>query len=266
MKKALPIIVGVAALVLLWTRFSAPEAQVADEPPENSAIARARREMTLPPPLPPSEQPAPPSSVPDEVAEGEAARQSVPFTSQAPAGQWSNPRYQDACEETSVLMALAWLEGDTRQSIPAGEAAERITALSHRAETMFGTYVDSSTADTLKLLRDAKPDVNATLVNNATEAQLITALQQGAVVVAAMNGQALGNPNFTSPGPINHMLVVIGYDPETDQFITNDPGTRSGRGYRYGTATFMAAIRDYPTGDHLPHAATPKKAAIIIYK
>jgi hypothetical protein len=154
MKKKLPIIIGILALVLLWTRFSVPPEPVATEAPENSAIARARREMTLPPPPPappPGETPAPPSSVPEEVEEGEGALQSVPFTSQAPAAQWSNPRYQDGCEEASVYMALQWLKGDTRQSIPAGEAAEQITALSMKAESMFGTYVDSSTADTLKL-------------------------------------------------------------------------------------------------------------------
>lgn len=37
----------------------------------------------------------------------------VPFVVQAPDGDWKNPRYQDGCEEATVLMALWWAEGKT---------------------------------------------------------------------------------------------------------------------------------------------------------
>ena len=35
----------------------------------------------------------------------------VPFVSQAPLKEWSNLRFQDACEETSVYMAIKWVKG-----------------------------------------------------------------------------------------------------------------------------------------------------------
>ena len=59
------------------------------------------------------------------------------------------------------------------------------------------------------------------------------------------------------------MLVIKGYDAETDQFITNDPGTRRGAGYRYAAAALFAAINDYPTGDHLL-ITTVTKAMIVV--
>jgi hypothetical protein len=34
---------------------------------------------------------------------------SVPFTSQAPLGQWKDERQQDGCEEASAAMAMAWV-------------------------------------------------------------------------------------------------------------------------------------------------------------
>jgi len=58
------------------------------------------------------------------------------------------------------------------------------------------------------------------------------------------------------------MLVVIGYDGKTDEFITNDVGTRHGEKFRYGSSRFEASLIDYPTGDDLP--ATPGKTAMIV--
>src|SRR4051812_13063348 len=34
----------------------------------------------------------------------------VPFTAQAPNGNWSDPKQEDGCEEASVLMAWLWIE------------------------------------------------------------------------------------------------------------------------------------------------------------
>jgi hypothetical protein len=44
------------------------------------------------------------------------------------------------------------------------------------------------------------------------------------------------------------MLLVIGYDPLTRKFITNDPGTRKGAGYRYDESVLFDAIWEYPSG------------------
>ena len=52
----------------------------------------------------------------DEIINGNQAGEifeitGVPFTSQAPSGQWDNPVYQDGCEEAAALMAVYWAEG-----------------------------------------------------------------------------------------------------------------------------------------------------------
>jgi hypothetical protein len=46
------------------------------------------------------------------------------------------------------------------------------------------------------------------------------------------------------------MIVIKGYDPEKNVFITNDPGTRNGESFAYDTDVLFEAIRDYPTGYH----------------
>jgi hypothetical protein len=174
----------------------------------------------------------------------------VPFTSQAPTGGWSDPRQQDGCEEASILMAAEWMVGG---SIPSTEyALTKMRSLSEMAESMFGSFADSSAADTLKLFRNYTGTTRGVLMYDFTITDIKAELAKGNVVISPMNGQALGNPNFTGAGPERHFLAIIGYDDATGLFTTNDPGTRNGKNYRYTYATLFAAMRDYPTGDHLP--------------
>jgi hypothetical protein len=61
------------------------------------------------------------------------------------------------------------------------------------------------------------------------------------------------------------MVVIRGYDVDTKEFITNDVGTRQGENYRYPESVLFNAIRDYPTGDHLPITGFTK-SAILVWK
>ncbi len=94
---------------------------------------------------------------------------------------------------------------------------------------------------------------------------MISELKNGRVIIAPMNGQALKNPNFTAPGPINHMLLIRGYDPIKKTFITNDPGTRNGELYEYEENLLYSALRTYPTGYHEPNPL-PQKNIIIFWQ
>ena len=89
-------------------------------------------------------------------------------------------------------------------------------------------------------------------------------LARGNLVLVPANGIKLNNPNFTPPGPDRHMLVIKGYDLDSGEFITNDPGTRKGEGYRYKEEIIMGAITDYPTGDHLQMTGEEEKAMIVV--
>ena len=81
-------------------------------------------------------------------------------------------------------------------------------------------------------------------------------------------GRELGNPNFKSPGPIYHNLVIRGYTKD-GKFITNDPGTRKGEQYIYDQDVVMAAIHDWvPKGDRTIAAngdvATGQRVVLVV--
>ncbi len=88
------------------------------------------------------------------------------------------------------------------------------------------------------------------LVEDVTTDDMKNALSEGNIVIVPANGRKLQNPNFTAPGPLYHTLLVRGYDPATDEFIVNDPGTRKGNGYRYASDILFDAIQNYETGHH----------------
>lgn len=82
---------------------------------------------------------------------------------------------------------------------------------------------------------------------NITKSDMIESLRDDSLVLVPLFGRELGNKYYTPPGPIPHMLVITGYDPVKKEFITNDPGTKYGEGYRYGEDTLFDAIWTYPT-------------------
>lgn len=185
----------------------------------------------------------------------------VPFTSQAPTGDWSRSEFQDGCEEASVFMVMLWREGI--KSVTREEARGAMVTLAEFQRERIGHGVDTDVADTARLLLDEKYGIrDYRLDYDFTLEELQLALEDGLIIVPT-NGRALGNPNFTRPGPLQHMLVITGYDREAKEFITNDPGTRKGEGYRYPEQILYDAIREYPTGKHLP-MVTERKAMIVV--
>ena len=103
---------------------------------------------------------------------------------------------------------------------------------------------------TLELVVDNEDYSKVTLEMNITVDDIIYELNQGNLVITPMNGQIMHNPYYTLPGPPRHMIVIRGYDPDREVFITNDPGTRNGELYEYDAKVLYEAIRDYPTGYH----------------
>lgn len=184
----------------------------------------------------------------------------VPFAVQAPAGAWQDPVFQNGCEEASILMASRL--GSTA-SFSVEEMKQEIRALSKLSVKLFGTAVDTSALDTLALFREYTGRTDGELLDPATDDEIRSSLSAGKILLVPMDGQTLGNPHFTAPGPETHMLVVTGYDAATGEYITHDPGTRFGEGYRYPVKQFIGAMRDYPTGDHLPIGSAAKRAIAI---
>lgn len=185
----------------------------------------------------------------------------VPFVPQAPTGDWSQSAFQDGCEEASTLMVSLARTGKT-MTIEAMRLELLRMAEFQIAKIGHGVDTDLVTTKTILLeeyfgITDAE-----LLVYDFTLEELKEAVMKGLVIVPT-NGRALGNPNYTPPGPLQHMLVITGYDLEKKEFITNDPGTRKGEGYRYSERVLYEAIREYPTGKHLP-IKTERKAMIVV--
>ncbi len=188
----------------------------------------------------------------------------VPFTVQAPLGEWSDPKQQDACEEAALLMAVAWARNETLGTPQ--ETRDKIIDIANYQTENYGDSRDTSTKDSLDRIAKGYFNFNgASYKENISTNDIIRELHNGNLVITPMNGQAMNNPHFTSPGPERHMVLIIGYDSDTNEFITNDAGVAPGKDYRYPVDLFFNAVRDYETGYHLPIEDT-KKNMIVIQK
>ena len=171
----------------------------------------------------------------------------VPFTSQAPSAQWDNVVFQNACEEASIVMAIHWAKGT---SLTKEDAETEIAAIAEFQQETYGHFHDRSAADTAQLMKEYFDYQNVEYVTDIDTSDIKRELLDGNVVIVPVNGQVLNNPFYTPPGPLEHMIVVIGYDGETHEFITHDPGTKRGANFRYEEDVLNQALRDYGTGYH----------------
>jgi hypothetical protein len=181
---------------------------------------------------------------------GSSAVMDVPFVAQAPYGDWKDLRQEEGCEETSTLMAVRWAEG---RGVTRDEALADILAMADQQTRRFGYFHDTSAADTVeRLFKDYFGFRGTELRYDVGTDDLAASLAAGKLIVLPVNGLKLDNPNFSPPGPRRHMIVIAGYDAATDEFISHDPGTRRGAGYRYSRSVLDAAMEDYVSGVYAP--------------
>ena len=185
----------------------------------------------------------------------------TPFISQAPYGEWKDPRHQDGCEEAATLIAVSWAKN---LELTKDIAKSEIIKASEFQTKNFNEYRDTSASDTaVRVIKGYFGFENFEIRENISVSEILASLRLGKIIIAPTNGRALGNPNFTQPGPERHMLVILGYDPISREFITHDPGVGNGAYYRYSKEVLYNAIRDYPTGYHVPIVGTPKNVIIV---
>jgi len=202
----------------------------------------------------------PPKPAKEQVPVVKSVLFDVPFTSQAPFGNWMDARKQDGCEEAAAIMAMAWVRGD---KLDPKSADDEINNIAKYEEDTIGTFHDTSAFDTIETIFKGYFEYdNVEVRYRIGKQEIIKELMAGNLVIVPTRGQLLGNPNYTPPGPITHNIVVIGYDIKTKKFITNDPGTRNGRGYRYDEDVLEGALLDYPTGAH--EKIDEEKTAMIV--
>jgi hypothetical protein len=251
----LSVVIG-TGVVVLW--FSL---QVSGIPSRTSELSW--REISSPIVLPtpsPLRTSSPLKDLPpqDKQESGRIPTYAVPFVSQAPLGSWADNRFQNACEEASLLMAMGWVRG---QSYSPQEAERELLAMADFEQVHYGFYEDTSARDTARLMKDYFKHAQVRVEEDITVDDILRGLTEG-VVIVPVNGRILMNPYYTPPGPLQHMLVVVGYDSLSNEFITNDSGTRHGKNFRYSKNRLQQSLQDYPSGNHMP--ITQKRTSMIV--
>lgn len=199
----------------------------------------------------------------DEPVEEEAVlpasmNLAIPFTSQAPHGNWDDP-YQEACEEASVYMVHAYFSGVDEGKIPADTADQDLLNIMEFEMELYGFYKDT-TAEQTGMFAELMYGHTYQVLTDPTVEEIQRKLVQGHPVIVPAAGRLLGNPYFTAPGPLYHMLVIRGYT-QDGQFIVNDPGTSRGEAYLYDFDTIMNAMHDWNDGGEITDG---KKVVLVL--
>ena len=163
----------------------------------------------------------------------------VPFLSQAPFAKW-DALHEDACEEASLIMVKYFLGKEKVISKEQGEK-EIQDMVAFEKKNKYGLSI---TLDELNAMAGKYYNLkNGRVENNVTIQDIKKELSLGKPVIVGAAGKVLPNPNFKNGGPNYHMLVIIGYDEKG--FITNDPGTRLGKSFRYSFDDLYKSIHDW---------------------
>ena len=227
---------------------SAPSDLSESEPPKIAVPEIQEQDAQEPPPTPAEEESALPASI----------NLAVPFTSQAPNGNWDE-LYQEACEEASVYMVHAYFSGVDEGKIPADTADAELLKIVDFENELYGFYQDT-TAEQAGMFAELMYGHTYQVLNNPSVEDIQRTLVQGHPVIVPAAGRLLGNPYFTAPGPLYHMLVIRGYT-QDGQFIVNDPGTYRGEAYLYDFDTIMNAMHDWNDGKQITDG---KKVVLVL--
>ncbi len=176
-------------------------------------------------------------------ASPEVKNLNVPFSSQAPEGNWSEP-WQNACEETSIIMATNFYKD---KPLTREEAKQQILQVFAVKNKEFGTSKDESMERIAEVVNAAQLGWKAEVSVNPELNAIKKEIAANRPVIAPIDAQLLvGSP--VADTVKYHVLVISGYDDKTEEFIVQDPGTKSGKNDRYGYDNFYKAINDYLPG------------------
>lgn len=188
---------------------------------------------------------------------GASTSHSVPNFTQAPTGNWADPRQKYGCEEASILMALSWATG---RGFSAEDLETEIRGMADFEEkAMLGFHHDTSAADTAKLMQEYYGYANVTLAENVTTADLKNRLAGGAILLVPVDLSKFGKKYYKIP-VARHMIVVKGFDESSGEFLVNDPMFWQEK--RVAESALAKALRDYPSG--INRKVTTTKTAMVV--
>lgn len=162
----------------------------------------------------------------------------VPFQSQAPYAVWDE-LHDEACEEASIIIVNYFLQ---EKQLSAQTMDEEILKMVDWQVKNWGGHKDLTVKETA-VLAEKFYGLKTKTETNITIADIKKEVAQNHPVIVPTAGRLLGNPNYRRPGPIYHMLVVIGF--REGRLITQDVGTRKGEHYEYGEKIFFNAVHDW---------------------
>ncbi|TSA46144.1 hypothetical protein D4R51_00625 [bacterium] len=168
----------------------------------------------------------------------------MPFYSQAPLSNW-DAFHEEMCEEASLLNGGLYLLGKT---LSTDSFEKELMQLKKMEEKELGDYKSNTIAE-IKKISDIyfAGKIQSKIIDNPTVEDIESEIARNNPVIISLSGRDIGNPNFTPPGPVYHMLVIKGYD--SQNFITNDVGTRKGNSYVYKKDVIMKNIHDWNAKD-----------------
>lgn len=162
-----------------------------------------------------------------------------PFQPQAPFANWDET-HDEACEEAAIILVKWW--HDNKATINAETMDDEILKMVAWQEKTWGLHKDLTIKETANL---AESFYNLSLVAryDVDIEDIKKEVAQDHPVIVPTAGRLLGNPYYRQPGPIYHMLVIIGY--EGNKIIVQDIGTKRGDHYKYNQQVLYNAIHDW---------------------
>lgn len=165
----------------------------------------------------------------------------ISFTSQAPQGNWQEP-WQNACEEAAIVMVENFYKEEKLD--PAKARQEILEVFKLKKETAPASK-DESLERIEEIINSGKLNWQVSIVNNPTLEAMKAELAAHRPIIAPTYAPTLANPNYDSYGSMYHVIVITGYDDQSKEFITQDPGTKDGKNYRYSYDVLMKSLHDY---------------------
>ncbi|MBU4332112.1 C39 family peptidase [Patescibacteria group bacterium] len=178
----------------------------------------------------------------------------VKFAPQSPFAVWDD-LHNEACEEAAMIIAEKYLKNENLdKQIMEDEIQELI-----KWEEEQGYTIDVTAAETVEILEDYF-GLKAEVTNEVTVERIKQELVLGKIVITPHAGRQLGNPYYRQPGPVYHFLIIRGWI--GDEFITNDPGTKRGEGYKYKFEKLIETVHDWNGGE----VEAGERVMVIVYR
>ncbi|MEX0594629.1 MAG: C39 family peptidase, partial [Patescibacteria group bacterium] len=178
----------------------------------------------------------------------------VPFYVQAPFAVWDE-LHGEACEEASLHMVRDYYRKTTLDL--EGQDQQILNFIHWQQDN--GYKVDLTLSQLASAAKKYYQFGGAEILENPTIDEIKREVLAGRPVIVPAAGRLLDNPNFRTPGPIYHMLVIKGFD--KTGFITNDPGTRNGEGFHYSYQNLYQSIHNWD-----PIEITNGAKAVLVYQ